>query len=195
MIEAPFGQPDPIVKSFLFPPIPYFCVFKNSKVVTIDVNENYQKRTLRNRYNVLSANGSITLSIPLRQGKNNMQNIKDVQIAYDEKWEKRHLETLRSSYGKAAYFDHYFPIIEHLYSQKHTYLFDVNLSFLHFVLRSLKYETSIEESLNYKENYTLPLVDSISYPQVFESKFGFVPNLSIVDLIFNMGPEARSFIK
>jgi hypothetical protein len=187
-------QTCPIVKSYLLPPMPYFGVFKSNGKIEIDVTENYQKRSYRNKYTVLSANGPLSLSIPLRQGKNKQQNIKDVLIAYDENWVKRHLDTLHSCYGKSAYFDYYFPFLEHTFLKKHVYLFDLNMSMLIQVVQWLKLDVTISESKCYVLMKNLPLQDSRAYPQVFENKYGFVPNLSILDIVLNMGPETRGFL-
>jgi hypothetical protein len=180
-----------IFKSYSFPNLSYIGLWTKTDFPLIDASENYQKRSFRNRFEILTANGAITLSIPLQKGKHNQQNIRDVKIAYQENWRKVHLETIKSAYGKSPYFEHYFPLLEDFYQNQYDSLFEFNISSLKFILRAMKLDTKIEF------NYEFDL-HSISYPnaeitynQVFEYKFGFVKNLSCLDLIFNKGPESR----
>lgn len=184
---------DIILKSYTLPPIGYFSLLKNNAKVYIDVHENYQKRSYRNKYTILAANGIMPLSIPLRQGKNNGQNIKDVRIAYEDNWIKRHLETLKSSYGKSAYFEHYFPVFQSIFDKKPDYLYDLNRALLTTTLKQLKIDTLVEESTEFCPEFTIPILHPLQYPQVFEDKYGFVEGLSIIDLIFNMGPESKQY--
>jgi WbqC-like protein family len=184
---------DIILKSYTLPPIGYFSLLKKQAKVFIDVHENYQKRSFRNKYIILAANGAMPLSIPLRQGKNNGQNIKEVRIAYEDNWIKRHLETLKSSYGKSAYVEHYFPIFQSVFEKKFTSLYDLNNALLNTLIAQLKLDTIIAESADYCSDFTLPTIAPTPYPQVFEDKYGFVAELSIIDLLFNMGPESKQY--
>lgn len=193
MTESYTVDIDPILKSYTLPPIGYFSLMKNKSKIAIDVRENYQKRSFRNKYIILAANGAMSLSIPLRQGKNSGQNIKDVLIAYEDNWVKRHVETLKSSYGKSAYFEHYYPIFQSIFEKKFTHLFDLNSVLLSTLLGQLKIETLVEESVEYCPDFSLPSLPPIQYPQVFEDKYGFVKDLSIIDLLFNMGPESKQY--
>jgi hypothetical protein len=183
-----------VLKSYSFPEVSYVNQIHLAHSAFLDVAENYQKRSNRNRYKILSANGPMTLSIPLKKGKNEQQNIKDVQIAYDENWTKSHLETIRSAYGKSAYFEHYFDAYVSHFQLKHKWLYDFNHDSLRLILNQLKIDTEIGEI---NELQSLPILNEIrakSYPQVFEHKFGFVSELSCIDLIFNVGPEGVLYL-
>jgi hypothetical protein len=168
-------------------------LLKEVATVTIDTAENYQKKSARNRYSILSANGPITLSVPLKKGKANQLNIKDVLIAYDEDWVSNHLSSIRSAYGKSAYFEHYYGPLEQILNRKPTTLHELNLALLKFVLKALRWEKPIMESEYFLKSFTTPEINK-PYPQVFEEKYGFVSDLSILDLLFNMGPEAGYYL-
>jgi hypothetical protein len=180
------------IKAYLFAPIPYYTTWIKHESLLIDHEENYQKKSWRNRYQILGPNGVQTLSIPLQKGKNAQTNIKEVCIAYDEDWIKNHLESIRAAYGKAAYFEYYYDHIKALYLKRLNHLYDFNTSALTLTFKLLKHNSKIEYGSFFKEEYTLS--NNKRYAQVFESKFGFVPELSILDLLFNVGPEARLYL-
>lgn len=181
-------------KTTLFPSVDFFSTLKTFDILVIDACENYQKRSYRNKYKILTANGPLTLSIPLQKGKNEKQLIKDVKISYEIDWVRNHLETIKSAYGKSAYFDYYFDPMELLLQKNLTYLFDLNGELLVQILEWLNFEIEISRSQEFLSATTDFLNEAKTYPQVFESKFGFTPNLSIIDLMFNMGPESRLYL-
>lgn len=160
----------------------------------IDICENYQKRSFRNKFDILCANGRYTLSIPLQKGKNNQQNITEVKISNNDNWQKNHIETIKSAYGRSPYFEHYFPSLEKVYTTESTSLLDFNNSGLQFILNSLKLDTELNFTKEFRiQSFSNELKFEKKYHQVFEYKFGFVVNLSCIDLIFNLGPEARLY--
>jgi len=101
-----------------FGPVSFFTKYKLSEKVWIEMHENYQKRSWRNRYQILSSQGPEMMSIPLVKGKNEKQPVSEVRIAYDEPWVTRQLQTLRSAYGKSPYFEDIFPDIERILHKK-----------------------------------------------------------------------------
>jgi hypothetical protein len=189
----PNSPDDLILKSFLFPPINYFGSIKSRPSISIDVEENYQKRSFRNKYIVLGSNGKLVLSVPLQKGKNNNQNIKDVKIAFDEDWQKKHIESIKSCYGKAAYFEDYFEAYERLIKKKNIFLHDLNMDGLYFISKAFKLDVVISEVGQYQKEIVDFPINELAYPQVFEHKFGFTNDLSVIDLLFNMGPESRLY--
>lgn len=194
-----------IQETQIFGPIRIFAQYLDMNEIIIEKHENYQKRSFRNRYDILTANGVLRLTIPLCKGKNNKMPIAEVQIAYDDNWVDIHLQTLRSAYGKSPYFDFYFDGIEKIFSKKHNLLFDFNMECMLFIFSKLKLTKTISTSDSYHSRYDniIDLRDrkwdgsevQSSYVQVWEDKFGFTPNLSILDLLFCMGPESVSYLR
>ncbi len=188
-------------------PIIFYALIAQGYELVLEQHENYQKRSLRNKFFCLSANGSSSLSIPLKKGKNNQSNIKDVQISYDENWVRHHLSALKSNYGKSAFYEHYIDGYRLIISENFSLLFDLNLSLHHHFLNLLQIDYSPKFSDHYspkgyaydfrnqnKFNSFAERQKMDRYPQVFEDKFGFTPNLSILDLIFNLGPESKRYL-
>jgi len=185
-----------IVPISVFGPIIKFAVIKQCDTL-VEIHENYQKRSMRNRIQILGANGKLNLSIPLEKGKN-LKGIKDVKISYDEDWSRNHIMTIKSAYGNAPYFEYYFDKIEKILTNKHTFLYDlykesfafcskvVNVSELESTQGYNSFNTEVIDLRSSKINLTYKIPE---YEQVFEDKFGYVSNLSILDAIFNLGPE------
>lgn len=204
------------IETFLFGPIGLFSEIIKAQELTIEKHENYQKRSFRNAYNIINPNGIIPLSVPLQKGKHQGQKITDVLISYGEDWQKQHMESIRSAYGKAPYFDHYWLEIEELFQQKFSYLFELNLAALKLCFRLMQIKplinftkiyakpksslapdrledfrgTLISKKYHYIDNYAFN-----PYSQLFEDRHGFIPNLSILDLLFCAGPECSIVLK
>lgn len=201
-----------IQEAQIFGPTNYFCHYINVENLFLEKCENYQKRSFRNRYNILTTNGVATLSIPLTKGKNNQQLITDVTISYDENWPEKHLQTIRSAYGKSAYFDYYFSDICNIFSKRQKFLFDLNVESLDWAIKKLKFQNEIKFTVEYlKPRSSSGMIDEeivdlrtetkldnhnfVKYTQVWEDKFEFIPNLSILDLLFCTGSEASYILK
>jgi hypothetical protein len=177
---------------------------KYNKVV-IEACEHYQKRSLRNKYFILTSQGILPLAIPLKKGKNNKMPIKDVRIAYEENWQKTHLGAIRAAYGKSPYFEHYFDEIEALFMNNHEFLFDFNKNTMTFLLKKLKCNIIIEETTEYQKCHHNDMDDFRDYPwsqpnrvqnpswkyvQAWTAQDEFYNNLSTLDLLFSTGPES-----
>lgn len=184
----------------IFGPLTTWMYYTQTDKILIEADENYQKRSYRNRYTILSANGKQTLSIPLKKGKNQQMKIKDVKISYDEPWSNRHIQAIQSAYGKSAYFEFYFDDIKRLLSSNEKFLFDLNKQCLTTILSFLNLDNDVSFTEDYHTIYSdqdildlrgkTDVEDSnfAYYPQVWEEKYNFVPNLSILDVLFCMGP-------
>lgn len=197
-----------IISTAYNPPIEYFYYINKAESVSIEIYESFQKQTYRNRCEILGPNGRQKLGISLSKGKKVKEITKDIKIHYAENWIKNHIKSIETAYNSSAYFIHYAEEIFAILNSKPKNLIDLNTQLLKFYLDIIGINTKIEFTEKYIHNYdsALDLREKIhpkkqsdfkakNYPQVFEDRFKFVNNLSILDLIFNMGPESQLIIE
>ncbi len=195
----------PVFSSQYFGGIEFYSGLFHLGYCFIEQNEHYQKRTFRNRLYILSPQGVAVLSVPLMKGKNAQLPMRAVQISYDENWPKNHMQALQSYYGKSPFFEYYVDGIRDILFARHSFLWDLNQALCSYVCSCLSIEAKIQYTDVYHTDYTYDFRDSNSdnyvqmrsrtldglrYNQVFEDKKGFIPNLSILDLLFCCGPES-----
>lgn len=194
---------------YYFPCIPIFAeLIAQPKIIFDDVSL-FKRSTFRNRTIIAGANGIIQLSIPVVGGRSVNLPYKEIQIDYKSEWRRDHYRTLTTVYGNSPFFMYYKDELLALYEKKQNSLFEWNLICLHWVLKKLKLEIPIStenrrfENLasdapieQYLPNNYAAVADSgyLKYPQVFEDKIGFKPNLSILDLLFNAGPQTKALL-
>ena len=183
------------------PSIEYVSLFLKTEDASIELFETYQKQSCRTRTNVMTANGIQTLTIPVIKTNGNHTLTKDIEISYKESWQQVHLRCLESAYRKSAYFDYYFPYFEKIYKQKFNTLVELNDFCLKTILKIMKakkdysFTTDFERIID-ENDYRISLskgtnkIEMKPYYQVFADRHGFIPNLSIVDLLFNEGPNS-----
>ena len=198
-----------IVPLFYLPPIEYFDqLLRHSGQLYIERYEHFPKQTYRNRASIHSANGKLDLMVPVMKGDKNHTQTKDVRISYDFNWQRLHWLSLQTSYRSSAFFEFYEDDFAPFYEKKFEFLFDYNEALLNLLIKLLKLNIQYQYSDSYEKIYT-DLVDFRStihpkietpfqtkpYFQVFDDRNGFIPNLSIVDLLFNQGPKSGQFIQ
>lgn len=196
------------------PCVQYFIQLLKYEKVILEQHEHYQKRSYRNRCHIMGANGLLRLSIPLQSGKNQQMNIREVKISYQENWQQLHWKSITSAYRNAPFFEYYADYLAPLFEQKEIFLFDWNYKLLLQLIELLQLENNTQCSEQYEPKPPFPIVDlrnSIQakksrhkevlhfevnpYAQVFEERHGFVPNLSILDLLFCTGPQAILYLE
>ncbi|MCU0361092.1 MAG: WbqC family protein [Bacteroidia bacterium] len=202
-----------LLSSAYWPNLHYMYYVLNAGNIFIEQHEHYGKQSFRNRCVILSANGSLNLSIPVKNLKPK-QMISEVEIAYKENWKARHWRAIQSAYNNSPYFEYFEQDIQHFYEKEYDHLLDYNLHQLKLLLKLFRVEKNIQltqafdKSIdqgsdlrpysNPKLSYTQdPLVRDLlnqPYYQTFEAKFAFVPNLSILDLLFNKGLESLDYL-
>lgn len=188
------------------PSIEYISLFSKTENASIELFETYQKQSCRTRCNVMTANGVQTLTVPVIKTNGNHTLTKDIEISYKESWQQVHLRCLESAYRKSAYFDYYFPYLEKIYKQKFNTLIELNEYSMKAILKLLKVKKEISytsdfEKITDENDYRIALskneVNKAGMPeyyQVFSDRHGFISNLSIVDLLFNEGPNSTAFL-
>ncbi len=159
---------------------------------------SYQKQSLANRCKIAGANGGITLSVPLVSGREQKTLLQNVQIDNTQRWPVQHLRTIKSCYGKAPFFDHYFPSIQTLLLQPYTYLVELDDTIIRQVLRWLKRKPDIKKTERFEQDNSFDahtIFAMIPYIQVFTDKTGFLTHLSIIDALFCIGPQVTNYLK
>lgn len=202
-----------LLSTAYFAPVRYFSKLAVYPEVYLEQHENFIKQTYRNRTVILGANGPIPLIVPVEKGRGKKILIKDLRVAYDEEWQRNHWRTIFSAYNSSPFFEYYADDIEPFFRKKYEFLFDFNLKITETLIGLLELETTIEltgdfeqvpeNCLNFREQISpkTHLIDADlqfvpqPYTQVFSEKFGFVPDLSILDLLFNEGPSACSILE
>ncbi|MHB1178305.1 MAG: WbqC family protein [Daejeonella sp.] len=193
---------------FYLPPIDYFSKLIDHKAkVIIENAEHFQKQSYRNRATIHSPNGKLDLIVPVLKGSKTHTKVRDVKISYDFNWQRLHWMSLQTCYRSSAYFEFYEDDLAIFYEKKWSFLFDYNEQLLALLFRCLKLSIPFEYTNDFKTEYAdlLDFRNSIHpkrsspndvsiYFQVFEERNGFLPNLSIVDLLFNQGPQSNKYL-
>lgn len=202
-----------LLSTAYLPNIQYIRAVSQNKEITIEQWENFPKQSFRNRCIILAANGTAPLSIPIIKG-NSKHYLRDTKISYSEHWQSQHWHAIVSAYNSSPFFEYFKDEIEPFYHKHYDYLIDFNNELNTLIFSILNIKTKINFTQNYIEaenpQYTdlrnvihpkksqtphLYYYDETPYPQVFDYKFGFTPNLSIIDMIFNIGSDAIELLK
>ena len=186
-------------------PVEYYSEIAKADSVFIESYDYYSKQTYRNRCLIAAANGPMALSIPVEKAGSEKMLIRDVRISKHNDWQLNHWRSIESAYNSTPFFEYYKDDLSSFYEKKWTFLFDFNLEIQSKILELLNLETIIQLTGEYKSTLDDSVLDlrevihpkketqsvgSNIYYQVFEHRFGFQPNLSIIDLLFNMGNES-----
>lgn len=197
-----------ILPMFYLPPVEYFTALKQHKPhILIEKHEHYPKQTYRNRAQIYSPDGILQLTVPVVKGSNAHTPTQEVKISNDFRWQRQHLMSLQTCYRSSAYFEFYEEDFARFYEQTFTNLFDYNEELLHMILKFLKMPIQFQYTDEYHRDYAHltdyrnsihpkkdAAVEQKPYFQVFDERKGFMKNLSIVDLLFNQGPQSANYL-
>jgi len=199
-----------ILSPFYLAPTEYYALLAKADKILLENCEHYTKQTYRNRCRIVSANGVQDLIIPVEKVSGAKQLTRDVRIAEKSDWQQQHWRSIEAAYNSSPFFEFYKDDFLPFYEKKWTFLQDFNLEIQAKVLELIDIQPNIELTKTYQIAPSENIVDFrneihpkkqnnfVSLPnyyQVFEQKFGFIPNLSIIDLLFNMGNEAILILK
>ncbi len=148
-----------------------------------------------NHYHISGSNGIQTLTIPLEKGGKDAL-WQDKRVSYDHNWIKEHKNALQTAYGKSPFFEYYDYKLFQIFDSKPTYLFELNHQILTMILPYLGWSDILKS--NFHSENPPNLLDSFeipTYTQVFDVKFGFQPDVCILDLLFNLGPLSNEYFK
>jgi len=188
--------------------VSYFRHFVSKNKLLIDDGEPYLKQTYRNRMRILAANGPLELSVPIKSTKGKILSIDQIEISYDENWPLNHWRSIKSAYKSSPFFEEYEEDIMVLIFSEPQKLIELNKLIIDRVIILL----DIEKDYLFSSEHILPskfndlrtffkpskspeFENAKPYQQVFNYKFDFVPNLSILDLLFNEGPYSTAILK
>ena len=179
-----------ILPTAYFPSIEYIQAIVQAESIAIEIHESFPKQTFRNRMRILSANGVLPLTIPVCQYANH-EMTKNIKISYHENWQKKHWTAILSAYNRSPFFEFYKDFFATFYEKKTTFLIDYNQELLRLILKFLKIEKTVSFTEDFQKDNTVCFeTKPCLYTQVFESKHGFTPSLSVLDLLSNMGNYA-----
>ena len=192
-----------------FPPITFVSALYRETYVILDIYEPYRKMSFRNRCMIAGAQGIISLSVPLQEGRNQRLAMKEVLISNTENWQARHIKSLQSAYNRSPFFEYYQDELVSMYNKSFRYLSEWNLDCLYWLKDKLDWPAEIrlsEKTIPYqsseyedRRNRVLPKNynqwSPLKYRQVFEERTGFFPNLSILDLLINRGPDSKELLR
>lgn len=198
-----------VLSGLYLPPVSYLhAIYNNDLPVKIDQYEHFQKQTYRSRTTIGTANGTLDLFVPIEHGRKQRVAMKEVRINDDHDWQRLHWQSIQTAYRSSAYFEYYEDDFHKFYNQKYDFLFDYNMEQLALIFKILKIKKTIEFTECYSKEYIdardyrdaiHPKKESVytdqkKYYQLFEDRTGFIPNLSIIDLIFNQGPQSKNYL-
>ena len=173
----------------------------------VEIWDTYHKQTYRNRCRVMTANGVESLSVPVVKVNGNHTMTRDMAISTIEPWQHIHSRCLESAYKASPYFDHYYDYLKPIFEGHYEQLVDLNDAALQAVFKMLKVNKEIVHTTDYVRDAENDLREAFSpkkqvdislfptYYQVFSEKFPFAPDLSVLDLVFNEGPDALRYLK
>lgn len=198
-----------LLSTAYFPPIQYFTKLVKFPTAIIEAQESFLKQSYRNRCNILGSNGKTALTIPVKKANSGLP-IQSIKIDYSENWQRQHQRALLAAYSSSPFYEYYIEDFGFVFHERFDTLWELNQQILATCCNLLEITPEIiinEEfiashandfrtKIHPKENHSGidQYFHAIPYTQVFSDKFAFEPNLSILDLLFNLGTESEIYL-
>tara|TARA_B100000700_G_C15004801_1_gene838008 strand:- start:948 stop:1547 length:600 start_codon:yes stop_codon:yes gene_type:complete len=184
-------------------PVKYYATIIQSDEIYIETKEHFIKQSVRNRCNILGVNGCQTLTIPKVRKSSSKTLISNINISNKSNWKKSHWMSIVSAYNSSPFFEYYKDELIHLYTKEDSILFNFNLKLTKTILGFLQLNKKLILTSSFQKYFNgLDLRESKfitknqeTYQQVFLEKNCFIPNLSILDVLFNLGPETTRYLE
>ncbi|MCK4568667.1 MAG: WbqC family protein [Bacteroidales bacterium] len=195
-----------LLSSAYLPPISWMKAALTAGKVRIEAFETYPKQTYRNRCRIITANGIQALSIPVNKIDGRHTKIRDIEIVYDEPWQRLHWRSIDAAYSNSPFYLYYKDKLDKYFKKEYRFLLDLNMEITNTLFSLLKISVDIEfteeflrhpseisdQRTTFSPKHAVDITQFTPYHQVFEERYGFVPDLSVIDLLFNEGPAAIS---
>lgn len=199
---------DIIIGSAYLAPVSYFAALCSCRKAYIERYDHYMKQTYRNRCVIASAGGPLALTIPVEKLREDKCCMKDIRMSEHGNWRHVHRNAFVAAYKKSPFFDYYDAEFNAFFERKYEFLYDFNLELTHWICEQIDIQPELVPTNEYMDagkglldlreviHPKRTVADKLSfyryvpYYQVFDSRYGFLPDLSIADLLFNMGPES-----
>jgi hypothetical protein len=192
-------------------PVQYYSKLAGYDKIFIERFENYSKQSYRNRCTIFAANGPLSLVIPVKKNNKLKTLISDIKIDYTSNWQKIHLKSIESAYNSSPFYQYYIDELLPYFSRQYSFLIDFNTDLQKVIMKLLNIDKQIlfteeylkspsqnthdfRQTIHPKKIIADSLFSPVDYYQVFAVKFGFLPNLSIIDLLFNVGNNASEIL-
>ena len=197
-----------LLSSAYLPPVQYFAHLQSAEQVWIEQYDHYQKQTYRNRCVIAAPDGPLSLTVPIEKPNTPKAFMRDIRISDHGNWRHLHWNAIESAYNHTPFFEYYKDDFRPFYEKKFDFLVDYNEQLCQLVCQLIDIDTSFQRTESYVVEPSNTIIDlrdaihpkkevmddasfsAVPYYQVFQERLGFLPNLSIIDLLFNMGPEA-----
>ena len=197
-----------LLSSAYLPPVQYFAHLQSAEQVWIEQYDHYQKQTYRNRCVIAAPDGPLSLTVPIEKPNTQKAFMRDIRISDHGNWRHLHWNAIESAYNHTPFFEYYKDDFRPFYEKKFDFLVDYNEQLCQLVCQLIDIDTSFQRTESYVAEPLNTIIDlrdaihpkkevmddasfrAVPYYQVFQERLGFLPNLSIIDLLFNMGPEA-----
>jgi hypothetical protein len=187
------------------PNVPYFAWLCSQEIVNFVTDTHYLKQTFRNRTPIYGANGKLNLTIPISHTEKEKIQENAAIISYETNWQNNHWKSVCSAYKSSPYFEFYQDDLAPFFTEKTTSLFDFNIHLIEKIMLLIEHRFTFQKvAWDPKKQIRLDvfleaknplLLEQEIYTQVFEEKKGFLPNLSVLDALFNLGPNCANYLK